>query len=107
MRSCRVTLLLKIASGMTGPAGSCLINNTEIWHTNTPNRADHERRLIMILYEHARKKPWQEGYDISAAFAAQQRDPLRRQLCGCLSWHKGEELFPARDWRPPRQDKPA
>jgi hypothetical protein len=51
--------------------------------------------------------PWQEGYDISDAFAAQQRDPLRRQLCGCLPWHKGEELFPARDWRPPRQDKPA
>ncbi|HVF10167.1 MAG TPA: phytanoyl-CoA dioxygenase family protein, partial [Abditibacteriaceae bacterium] len=69
--------------GITGPAGSCLINNTEIWHTNTPNRSERDRRLIMILYKHAWMKQWQESYETSAEFAARQTDPLRRQLCGC------------------------
>ncbi len=35
---------------ITGKAGSCLINNTEIWHTNTPNTTDRPRKLIMLLY---------------------------------------------------------
>jgi ectoine hydroxylase len=83
--------------GITGPAGSCLINNTEIWHTNTPNRSDRPRRLIMILYKHAWMKQWQDGYETTPEFAARQTDPIRRQLCGCLTWHYGESHFPARE----------
>jgi hypothetical protein len=45
-------------------------------------------------------KPWQEGYEPSAEFAARQTSPLRQQLCGGLVWHHGEEHFPARDWQP-------
>ena len=81
---------------MTGPAGSCLINNTEIRHTNTPNRSDRDRALIMICYKHAWMKQWQEGYELSAEFASRQTDLVRRQLCGLMTWHKGEEHFPAR-----------
>jgi hypothetical protein len=81
--------------GITGPAGSCLINNTEIWHTNTPNRSDEARRLIMILYKHAWMKQWQDGYDTTPEFAARQTDPIRRQLCGNVTWHYGETHFPA------------
>jgi ectoine hydroxylase len=81
---------------ITGPAGSCLINNTEIWHTNTPNRSDLPRRLIMILYKHSWMKQWQDGYDTTPEFAARQTDPVRRQLCGACVWHRGEDHFPAR-----------
>jgi ectoine hydroxylase len=80
---------------ITGAAGSCLINNTEIWHTNTPNRSDLPRRLIMILYKHAWMKQWQEGYETTPEFAAHQTDPLRRQLTGNVVWHHGEAHFPA------------
>jgi phytanoyl-CoA dioxygenase PhyH len=85
--------------GITGPAGSCLINNTEIWHTNSPNRSDRPRRLIMLLYKHAWMKQWQEGYETTPEFAARQTDPIRRQLCGHYVWHHGESHFPANELR--------
>jgi ectoine hydroxylase-related dioxygenase (phytanoyl-CoA dioxygenase family) len=84
--------------GITGPAGSCLINNTEIWHTNSPNNSDLPRRLIMLCYKHAWMKQWQEGYEISPEFASRQSDPVRRQLCGEYSWHNPAEHFPAYHW---------
>jgi len=85
--------------GITGPAGSCLINNTEIWHCNSPNRGDLPRRLIMILYKHGWMKQWQEGYETSAEFAARQTDPLRRQLTGQYAWHHDADHFPANQYR--------
>lgn len=81
-----------------GPAGSCLINNTEIWHTNTPNVSEKARQLIMILYKHAWMKQWQEGYALSEGFALRQSDPLRRQLCGLYTWHLPASTFPANDY---------
>lgn len=81
--------------GMTGPAGSCLINNTEIWHTNWANTSDRDRRLIMFTYKHAWMKQWQDGYEMTEAFAARQTDPVRRQLCGLYSWNHGAGHFPA------------
>ena len=84
--------------GITGPAGSCLINNTEIWHTNSPHRGNLPRRLIMLLYKHAWMKSWQDGYEITPEFAARQSDPLRRQLTGGVIWHNGAEKFPAANY---------
>lgn len=84
--------------GITGRAGSCLINNTEIWHTNSPNTGPNDRRLIMMLYKHAWMKSWQDGYEVSNEFASRQSDPLRRQLCGLVPWHQGEGAFPASTW---------
>ncbi len=84
--------------GITGPAGSCLINNTEIWHTNSPLTGDLPRRLIMILYKHAWMKQWQQGYETTAEFAARQTDPLRQQLVGRIPWHQGREAFPASEY---------
>ena len=84
--------------GITGPAGSCLINNTEIWHTNSPLTGDNPRRLIMMLYKHAWMKQWQDGYETTPEFAARQTDPLRRQLTGHVTWHQGREAFPAADY---------
>jgi hypothetical protein len=81
--------------GITGPAGSCLINNTEIWHTNSPLTGDLPRRLIMILYKHAWMKQWQEGYDTTPEFASRQTDPIRRQLTGGYVWHQNDLKFPA------------
>jgi ectoine hydroxylase len=78
------------AVGITGAAGACLINNTEIWHTNTPNLSDRPRKLIMIVYKHAWMQQWQDGYEVSAEFAARQVLPMRRQLCGLVTWHNRE-----------------
>jgi hypothetical protein len=83
---------------ITGPAGACLINNSEIWHTNSSNRGDLPRRLIMILYKHAWMKQWQQGYETTPEFAAQQADPLRRQLTGNCVWHQGRCSFPAAEY---------
>lgn len=81
---------------ITGKAGSCLINNTEIWHTNTSNVSDRARRLIMIMYKHAWMKQWQGGYESTPEFLARQTDPLRRQLLGEVNWHSSKpEAFPA------------
>lgn len=80
---------------ITGPAGSCLINNTEIWHSNMPNISDRPRPLIMVLYKHAWMKQWQEGYETTAEFAARQTDLVRRQLCRGNVWHYDESRFPA------------
>lgn len=88
-------LVLEGQIGITGPAGACLINNTEIWHTNSPNRGDLPRRLIMLMYKHGWMKQWQEGYQTTPEFAARQTDPLRRQLTGNLTWHNGANHFPA------------
>lgn len=83
--------------GITGPAGSCLINNTEIWHTNSPLTGDFPRRLIMVLYKHAWMKQWQQGYETTPEFAACQTDPVRRQLTGGVAWHQERSHFPAAD----------
>lgn len=73
----------------TGKAGDCFINNTEIWHTNTPNTSDRARKLIMLTYKHAWMKAWEEnGHTITPAFAQRQTDPRRRQLCGVGVWHR-------------------
>lgn len=81
---------------IVGKAGSCLINNTEIWHTNTANVSDRARRLIMIMYKHAWMKQWQNGYETTPEFRDRQTDPLRRQLLGDVVWHSGRpEAFPA------------
>jgi ectoine hydroxylase-related dioxygenase (phytanoyl-CoA dioxygenase family) len=81
---------------ITGPAGSCLINNTEIWHTNMPNTGDRQRRLIMISYKPAWMKPY-PGYELSRDFRLGQALPLRRQLCGVMPWTAKETEFPAFD----------
>jgi hypothetical protein len=81
--------------GITGPAGSCLINNTEIWHTNSPLTGDEPRRLIMVLYKHAWMKQWQDGFGTTPEFAARQTDPVRQQLTGGVAWHQDVSKFPA------------
>jgi hypothetical protein len=73
---------------VTGKAGDCLINNTEIWHTNTPNRSDRPRKMLMVLYKHAWMRQWQDGYGVTEDFAQRQTDPVRRQLCGIVNWHR-------------------
>ncbi|MCX5660167.1 MAG: phytanoyl-CoA dioxygenase family protein [Planctomycetota bacterium] len=55
--------------GITGPAGSCLINNTEIWHCNSANISGNPRRLVMIVYKHAWMKQWQDGYETPGTMA--------------------------------------
>ena len=73
---------------ITGKAGTCLINNTEIWHTSTPNRDARPRKLLMVLYKHAWMRQWEAGHDVTREFGERQTDPRRRQLCNVGPWHR-------------------
>lgn len=65
------------------PAGTCMINDTMIWHTSTPNDSDIDRKLIWIVFKKA-------SQDITGfpelrntpEFIARQTTPTRRRLCG-------------------------
>lgn len=66
-----------------GAAGTCLINDTMIWHTATPNRAAQPRRVVWVVYK------WStQVYDAkeitrpSPEFIDRQTDPMRRALLG-------------------------
>lgn len=74
---------------LTGAAGSCIINNTEIWHSSTPNNSDTPRLSLQVVYKHAWMRPWEgAGNEIPRQFVDAQTDPRRRQLCGCGPWHR-------------------
>ena len=69
---------------LPAPAGTCLINDTNIWHTAMPNRTSRPRRLVWVVYK------WStQIYDVrpewnhSPEFVARQTDPMRRVLLGC------------------------
>ena len=74
---------------LTGSAGSCIISNTEVWHTSTPNLSNKPRLSLQLVYKHAWMRPW-AGADneIPIKFVEAQDDPRRRQLCGCGPWHR-------------------
>ncbi len=78
---------------VTGKAGDCLINDTEIWHTNTANDSDQPRQLAMVLYKHAWMRMWESGYELTPEFAAAQTDPVRQQLCGVGPWHRVDGVW--------------
>lgn len=64
-------------------AGDCMVNDTLLWHTSTPNESDLDRKIVWIVY----KKASQELTDHrnlrnTDAFLARQTKPLRRKLCG-------------------------
>lgn len=42
----------------TGKAGDCWINDTSIYHTNTPNLSDRVRKVIWALYAGTRTPIW-------------------------------------------------
>lgn len=42
----------------SGKAGDCLINDTSIYHTNTPNLSDRVRKIIWALYAGSRTPTW-------------------------------------------------
>ncbi|MCJ8329098.1 MAG: phytanoyl-CoA dioxygenase family protein [Lentisphaeria bacterium] len=82
--------------GITGKAGDCLINCTEIWHKNTDNVSDKHRRMVMVLYKHIWMKEWEDGSGVCPKQKARQTDPIRKQLVGDIQWHCTKE-FPAKD----------
>lgn len=42
----------------TGKAGDCMINDTSIYHTNTPNLSDRVRKVIWAIYAGSRTPIW-------------------------------------------------
>ncbi len=68
---------------MTGPAGTCLVNNTNIWHTNTPNDVERPRRVIWLLYKPSSMEfPGHDEMKSTPAYLARQTNPKRRALMG-------------------------
>lgn len=72
--------------GMTrlaGPAGTCMVNYTLIWHTRTPNLSDRPRRLIWQVYKRAHEPlTSNEKLRLSQKYIERQTDPRRRVLVG-------------------------
>ncbi|MCE9588955.1 MAG: phytanoyl-CoA dioxygenase family protein [Planctomycetes bacterium] len=64
-------------------AGTCMINDTMIWHTSTPNDSDTDRKLVWIVFKKASQEltPFPELRN-SPEYLARQTNPLRRRLCG-------------------------
>lgn len=70
------------AIDIVGPAGSCLLINTEIWHMSRANRSDRARKLVKVHYKPPWMKVWGGGREYSDEFVARQTQPIRRQLVG-------------------------
>ena len=67
----------------TGPAGACLLNNTNLWHTNTPNESNQPRRVIWLLFKPSQVEfASHDEMKSTAAYIASQADPRRRALMG-------------------------
>lgn len=64
------------------PAGTCMINDTNIWHTSTPNFSENPRKLIWTVFKTADQALPSEDLRNSQWFVDRQTDPLRRKLCG-------------------------
>jgi hypothetical protein len=64
------------------PAGTCMVNDTNIWHTSTPNFSENPRKLIWTVFETADQALPSEDLRNSQWFVDRQTDPLRRKLCG-------------------------
>jgi ectoine hydroxylase-related dioxygenase (phytanoyl-CoA dioxygenase family) len=68
---------------VAGRAGDCMINNTNVWHTSTPNRAGQPRRIVWVVYKRqAQAMPPPSQYNLlnTPEFFARQTDPRRRRL---------------------------
>lgn len=66
-----------------GRAGDCMINNTHIWHTSTPNESDQPRRIVWVVYKRraqAMVPPEQYNLLHTPAYFAKETDPRRRKL---------------------------
>ena len=64
------------------PAGTCMINDTNMWHTSTPNLSENPRKLIWTVFKTADRPLPSEDLRNSQWFVDRQTDPLRRKLCG-------------------------
>ncbi len=65
------------------PAGACLINNADIWHTSTPNRTDRARKIIWVVYMRSHQQvTGHEDLLSTPEFIQRQTDPRRRALLG-------------------------
>lgn len=64
-------------------AGDCMVNDTMIWHTSTPNDSDVDRKIVWIVYKKASQELTNfQNLRNTDAFLARQTKPLRRKLCG-------------------------
>lgn len=63
------------------PAGTCMINNTMLWHSSTPNDSDADRKLVWIVFKTAAQEL--TGFPelrSTPEFIHRQTMPLRRRL---------------------------
>lgn len=76
------------AVDIVGPAGSCLMLNTEVWHMSRPNESERARKLIKVHYKPPWMKVWGGGRGYTDDFAARQAEPIRCQLVGSMPYDK-------------------
>ena len=73
----------------SGKAGDCLINDTSIYHTNTPNLSDRVRKIIWALYAGVETPVWvrkdlpedyERGFHLTKADLGVSDDPAMAAL---------------------------
>jgi ectoine hydroxylase-related dioxygenase (phytanoyl-CoA dioxygenase family) len=68
---------------ITAKAGSCMVNDTRIWHSSTPNDSDVDRKLVWIVFK-TRAQPITGFTNLRhrQAYIDRQTDPTMRRLLG-------------------------
>lgn len=82
------------------PAGAALLLDRRLWHSRSPNRGPHTRKVIWIGYAYRWLRPKDE---MTVANLIPDADPVRRQLLGHMSsansaYDPQEEDVPLRSW---------
>jgi hypothetical protein len=68
---------------LTGPAGTCMINKTTLWHTRSSNQSDRGRRTVWHVFKRADQALTpNESLRLTAEYIERQTDPGRRALMG-------------------------
>lgn len=89
------------SKAVTGPAGTVLLLNNEIWHMSPPNTSSCARLIYKVHVKPTWMKPWGNGRAPSSAYAATKTKLHELQLLGAyeydeVNWQYGRDLDEAR-----------
>ena len=92
---------------ITGPAGTVLLVNNEIWHMSPPNVSSAARVMFKVHLKPTWMKPWGHGRAPSSTFIESKTATHEQQLLGAyeydeVDWQYGRDLdearFPVLGW---------
>jgi hypothetical protein len=86
---------------LTGPAGTLMVFNNEIWHRSPPNASGVDRLVLRVQVKPAWMKAWGHGHIDSQSALMAIDEPHVRQVTGSLDyddvpWEYGDDAMYAR-----------